>query len=340
MVKTPLHRKLGEDFYLVLIVLALLLIGSVGYTLIEGWSFLEGLYMTVITLSTVGYSEVRPLSEAGRVFTLVLIIVGVGVAGYVLSKLIKDFFDQQFNIARRRRKMVEELGHLKDHTVFCGFGRLAQVAVRELLSRKMPIVIIDTDPKRITEAEELGAFALLGDATQDEVLLQANIKEATRLVSLLPTDADNLYVILAARESNPSLLTITRAEFTKGERRLKRAGASKVISPYVIGGQKIADGLLRPYVVSFLELTSSGSGSDLVMEEIKIPEGSPLAGSNLESPIIQSHKDIIIAAIITPDGQTLFNPHSSTLLDSGSVLIGLGRAEDVKEFERQLMPAA
>ena len=234
--------------------------------------------------------------------------------------------------------MLEKISSLKGHTVFCGFGRLAQVAVRELLATGKPVAIIDTDPVKIAEAEELGAHVLHGDATQDEILQKVNIQKASQLVSLLPTDADNLYVILATKEANPELVTITRAEFKQGERRLRRAGASRVISPYVVGGQRVADGLLRPFVMNFLDLTASSSSSDLVIEEIRVTEKSPLVGSTLEKTGVRNQKDVIIAAVITPEGETVFNPEDSLTLEKGSVLIGLGRTADVKAFESKLMP--
>lgn len=331
-------RRLREDFYLLGIVVALLLVGSLGYSLLEGWTFFEGLYMTVITLSTVGYGEVQPLTQTGRLFTVLLIIGGVGVAGYVLTNLVSDLFDRQFNAVQRRRRMLEKIQLLDGHTIFCGFGRLAQVAVRELVSKKNPVVIIDSSETKISEAEELGAFTICADATQDDALERAGVRKAKQLVSLLPTDADNLYVILAAKELNPHLLTVTRAEFAAGEKRLRSAGATKVISPYVIGGQRIADGLLRPYVENFLDLTASSSGSDLVIEEIRIPSSSAVIGKQLGETELPKKGDVIIAALVTPSGETLFNPSRSTELKENMVIIGLGKKDEIRALEQLLLP--
>ncbi|MCB0321506.1 MAG: potassium channel family protein, partial [Bdellovibrionales bacterium] len=280
---TSLHAPSADDYYgelarLALIVLNLTILGSIGYMVIEGWSFFDSLYMTVITLSTVGYSETHELSTSGRLFTIVLILVGVALAGVILTKIFNHLFDQQFNIIRRRKRMLDRIGKLDNHVVFCGFGRLAQVAIRELHEHGLPLVVIDQNEMKVQEAEEMGVYAILGDATQDEVLRQAGISKAQQIVSLLPKDADNLYVILAAREINRNIYSITRAEYSTGEKRLLRAGADKVVSPYTVSGHRIADGLLRPHVMNFLDLASSGSNSDLVIEEIRIPAGSPLHG--------------------------------------------------------------
>ncbi|NBW40635.1 potassium channel protein [bacterium] len=332
--KKLLHSEL---WYLVAAVLSVICTGSLGYMLIEGWSLFDSVYMTIITLSTVGYTEIHPLTPSGRTFTMVLIIGGVGVVGYVLSKMVSDLFEQQLNSTRRHTRMLEKMRTLRGHSIFCGFGRLAQVAVRELLNHEQDVVIIDLSEVRIAEAKQLGAYTLHADATNDDVLQQAGAEHARQIVSLLPTDADNLYAILAAKEFNENLQAITRAEFPAGEKRLRQAGANRVISPYTIGGQRLADSLLRPHVLNFLDLTASGSDSELVIEELRIPDNSDLIGKTLGQTRLREHEGIIIAALITQDGKTIFNPSEHERIEQDAVLISLGETSHLKTFERYII---
>lgn len=327
----------SDIWYLLAAVLFVILAGSIGYTLIEGWPLFDSAYMTIITLSTVGYTEVHPMSTSGRMFTMVLIIGGVGIVGYVLSKMVNELFERQLNSARRHTRMLEKMHSLRGHSIFCGFGRLAQVAVRELLNHHHDVVIIDLSEVRIAEAKQLGAYTLLADATNDDVLKQAGVEHARQLVSLLPTDADNLYAILAAKELNENLSAITRAEFPAGEKRLRQAGASRVISPYAIGGQRLADSLLRPHVLNFLDLTASGSESDLVIEELRIPDSSDLIGKTIGEASLKRRHGIIIAALVREDGQTVFNPAEAERIEQGSVLISIGNTDELRDFESYII---
>ncbi|MCB0352077.1 MAG: potassium channel protein [Bdellovibrionales bacterium] len=333
----PKSRELREDLFLLGIISVLMIIGTVGFRYLEGWTILESFYMTVITLSTVGFMEVHPLSDAGRIFTSFLIIAGVGVVMVLLTQAASHVVQRQLHWVARRGPMNQRIQNLSGHIIFCGFGRLAQVAVEELRHKNKPLVIIDADESRIDAATEADILAIHGDATNDELLRKAGIGRAAQLVSLLPKDADNLYVILAARELNPNVFTLTRAEFEEGEKRLKRAGASKIISPFRVGGQKIADGLLRPHVMDFLELAASGTQKDLVIEEIRIPESASLHGKTLLETGLREKTQILVVAIVSSSGETIFNPKGDTRISGGTTLIGLGRRVDFEKLESLLI---
>ncbi len=331
-------QSIGEGLSLAFAIVCVLAIGTLGYATIEGWEVFDALYMTVITLSTVGYGEIHSLSEPGRWFTIFLIFVGVGVVMVVLTSAANKFLERELRWIWRGGRMREKIESTSEHTIFCGFGRLAQVAIFDLLESNQEVVVIDSNEERIREIEEQGMLGLLGDATQDSILQEAGIERASRLVSLLPKDADNLYVILAARELNPNLFTITRAEYAAGEKRLKQAGANRVISPYRVGGQKIADGLMRPHVMDFLELAASGTKGDLFIEEIFVPNTSPLCGQTLKETNLRAQSDIIIAAMISPEGETLFNPTGTSRVLGGSTLIALGKKRDFHDIEKLILP--
>jgi voltage-gated potassium channel len=233
--------------------------------------------------------------------------------------------------------MGEQIRKLEGHTIICGFSRLARIAIRELLASGLRVVIIESDQNRATEARQMGYLVVQGDATHDEILLAAGIQRARSIVTLLPKDADNLYVILSCRELSPELFIMTRAEDEAGEKKLQRAGATRIISPYRVGGQKIAEGLTRPYVTEFLDLAVSSTGSHLQLEEIRIPHGSPLHGKNLRDAELRQRTNVIVAAIIMPNGTMHFNPDANTEIKEGATFIVLGLREELFRLERLLL---
>lgn len=333
------HGQARDTWELALVFLAflgLLSVGISGYMLIEGWSFLEALYMTVTTVATVGFGEVHPLSSPGRIFTIVLIISGVGLFGITLAKISQGLIHQQLNWLFREGRMNDKISKLKQHTIICGFGRLSRITAEELRKASQEVVIIDRDPTRITAAQTAGFLTILGDASLEEVLLSSGIKTAARLLSLLPKAADNLYIILSAKEIHEGIYIVSRAEEDIDEKRLRRAGANRVIAPYRVGGMKIAESLIRPYVSEFIDLASSST--DLLIEEIPVPLNSPLTGSSLRDFGIREKTNIIIAAIVSREGQTIFNPSGDTIIEPGSTLIGLGMRNDMKQLEQLVDP--
>lgn len=331
------YREMREILFCVSTIFVFLLIGTIGFSLIEGWSPFDSLYMTVITLGSVGFQEVHPLSMPGRAFTIVLILTGLGLITVLFTTIAQKVVQQQIFFAIRDRRMGEQIRKLEGHTIICGFSRLARIAIRELLASGTKVVIIESEVHRATEARELGYLVVQGDATHDETLLAAGIQRARSLVTLLPKDADNLYVILSCRELSPELFIMTRAEDEAGEKKLQRAGASRIISPYRVGGQKIAEGLTRPYVTEFLDLAVSSTGSHLQLEEIRIPHGSPLHGHTLRDAELRQRTNVIVAAIIMPNGTMHFNPDGSTEIREGSTFIALGLREELLRLEKLLL---
>jgi len=331
----PLHRPEQQRLFIaILAFVGTLIAGTAGYVLIEGWNTFDAFYMTVITLATIGYGETHPLSDSGRWFTIVLIFVGIGQIAFVGSAIGRTILDNQVKrVFDRRRKVTEQILKLSGHTIFCGFSRLGKQAAKELAERKTQIVIIDSNEQRIAEAESLGLLVIQGDATMDEVLLASGVTRAARLVTLLPRDSDNLYVILTARELNSNLYIVSRAEDEVGEKRLKRAGASRLISTYGIAARKLADGLIRPFVTDFFEVTGAGTERDWRIEEVKIPSESPICGKTLQELSLRQRVNVSVAAVISPTGSPQFNPAANTIIESGSIIIAMGLRKDISLFE-------
>ena len=334
------RQKRHEARLLLTLILAILVLGTFGFAWIEGWAIFDALYMTVITLSTVGFQEVHPLSEAGRAFAILLIFTGVGVAMTVLPRLAGGIIERQLYWASGRGKMQEMIERLEQHTIFCGFSRLSQIAVRDMAESDANLLIIEHDEERAARAREEGFLVVQGDATQEETLMSAGVRKAKRLVSLLPKDADNLYVILTSRELNPALYILSRSEDEGGEKRMLRAGATRVISPYRASGEKISNSLLRPYVTDFLDLGSYTAEDRLLIEEIKIPNVSPMLGLSLKETEIRQKTNVIVVAIIPDGGQMVVNPVASTRLEAGATLIGLGFKKDLTALEGLLVGGA
>ncbi|MGO8763051.1 MAG: potassium channel family protein, partial [Desulfobaccales bacterium] len=234
--------------------LALLIFGSLGFMWLEGWNFFDALYMTVTTLATVGYGEIHPLDHIGRIYNMVLILTGMGVLFYIVSSLARVVIEGELQAVLGRRKLIKHIRRLKNHYIICGFGRIGEIIARHLTARGLALVVIDKTADHIPRLEELGYYFLTGDATRDEVLLEAGIERAKGLVAVVGSDADNVYIVLTARSLNPKLFIVARGEEPGSEQKLLRAGADKVESPYRMGGQKMAHTILHPTVVTFMEL--------------------------------------------------------------------------------------
>lgn len=329
-------RQQSVLFYAV-VLLGILAFGTAGYSLIEGWSLFDSFYMTVITLATIGYGETHPLSTEGRVFTLVLIFVGLTLGTVVLGAAWQTIVESQFNrIFDRRKKMLDKIQKLEGHTIFCGYSRLGKQAALELRAAAAEVVVIESNEVRADDAEAAGFFVVRGDATLEETLTAAGIQRAQRLISLLPRDSDNLYVILTARETASSIHIVTRAEDDVGEKRLRRAGADQLISTYSLAARKLADGIMRPQITEFFEV--AGTGKDgWKIEEIRIPPSSPVCGQTLKQLSLRQTAKVGIAAVLSPDGDLEINPDGSTPLMSGSTLIAIGWKEDLELLERSVL---
>jgi len=327
-----LRRRLIIALALVLFIVSF---GTIGYIAVEGWNFQDSLYMTVTTLTTVGYREVRELSSAGRWFTIILIIGGVGTMLYALSAGAKVLMEGEFQEVLGRRRLEKKMKELKDHYIICGYGRMGKIIVRELKSEKVKFAVIEKNAI-IHEKEE--AFLIIGDATQDELLKEVGIERAKGLITVLPTDAENLYVVLSAKGLNPNLFIVARAGEEGSEQKLLRAGADRVISPYHIGGLRIAHTVLKPAVVDFLELATQSGNIDLQLEEISIPDVSRFSGLSLDQCGFGKELGVIIVAIKKTSGDMQFNPTFRTLVEPGDTLIALGEVSKLKVLEGMIAP--
>jgi voltage-gated potassium channel len=317
-----------------IIVLALLIsLGVVGYMGIEGWSFLDSLYMTVITLATVGFKEVHTLSDAGKIFTILLIVFGVSVLGYIVGSLAQIMFEGQFQRILGRKKVEKKIDALRDHYIVCGFGRMGALICREFALKPLPFVVVERNPGVLEKLEAEGFLFLRGDATDDESLLKAGIKRAKGLISVVASDTENVYITLTARELNPDLYILARSGDEGSDIKLKRAGASKVISPYLIGGSRMAQAILRPNVVDFIEIATGQEHLELQMEEIIIPMESGFVGENLVSSGFRKETGVMIVGIKKANGRMVFNPESHTRMEEQDTLIVLGEPSAIQKLE-------
>ncbi len=316
----PLIQRLALGFG---ILFGILILGTVGYHAIEGWSFFDGLYMVIITLSTVGYQEVRPLSQTGRAFTMVLVLSGLGFMFYAAGILAQVIVEGQLQDILGRRRLQKKIEKLRNHYIICGFGRIGEVIARELSRNRVPIAIIDSRPQHAQLLDKLGYPYIIGNAIQEEVLLAAGLTRAEGLIATVTSDADNVYIVLTARSLNPNLKIVARAGEAGSEQKLRRAGANIVISPYELGGQRMAQTIIRPTVVDFMDV-ALGEGIELSLEEIAVAARSELVGVSLKDSGIRQRLDLIIVAIKRQDGTMLFNPQPETSILAGDTLIALG----------------
>lgn len=310
-----------------------ILFGTSGYMVIEGWSFWDSFYMTVITLTTVGYREIHELSFRGQLFTVVLLIGGVGTVLYALSAGAKVLLEGELQEIYGRKRVEKKLRNFKDHFIVCGYGRMGKVIARELEHEKLQFIVIEKNEVLLDADRKEELLVIQGDATNDDLLKKAGIEKAQCLISVLPTDAENLYVVLSARGLNPKLRIVARAGEEGSEQKLLRAGADRVVSPYHIGGLRIAHAVLKPAVVDFIEFATKSGNIDLQIEEISVQENSELAGHNLDHCGIGRELGIIIVAIKQSNGEMKFNPTFRTVIDPGDTLIAVGETSKLKILE-------
>ena len=316
--------------------IALLGFGTAGYMFLQHFTFIEALYMTVITLSTVGFTEVHALDTAGRVFTIVLITMGAGFVAFSLAYFSQIVVDGDVLEAYRRRKLTKKLDQMENHYIICGYGQMGQIVADKLLEHKVPVVVIESEEAMLPRLRERGLVYLFGDATEEDNLLSAGIARAKGLVTVVSKDAENVFIVLTARDLNRELLIFGRAGSPGTDKRLLKAGADRVVSPYAIGAAKIAHNILRPTVTDFLELALSGEGMDLSLEEMIIPEKSKLVGMELMASGIRGGYDLIIVAIKRSHGKMVFNPAPKEKLQPGDTLVAIGSVENLSRFAREL----
>lgn len=315
----------------------LILVGTGGYMVIEGWRFLDAFYMTIITIATVGYREVHELSDRGMIFTTILVVFGVSVLWYTIGKFAQIMFEGQLESFIGRKKLEKQIESLKDHYIICGYGRIGSLIAREFAAKPVPFVVVESNPAVLEKLEQDAHPFIRGSATEDETLLRAGIKRAKGLIAVVTSDTENVYITLTARGLNPDLFILARAGEEGSEVKLKRAGANKVISPYHIGGSRMAQAILRPNVVDFIEIATGRDHLDLQMEEICIPEESCFVGENLASSGVRKQTGVIIVGIKKATGKMVFNPESHSHIDGGDTLIVLGELTAIGKLEQMAL---
>lgn len=300
---------------------------------IEGWRLLDAVYMTVITLSTVGFREVHDLSDGGKLFTMGLIVVGVSVLGYIVGSLAQIMFEGQIQRIMGRKKVEKQIEALTGHYIICGFGRIGSLICKEFKANGLKFVIIEKNVEAAERLTEDDYLYMKGDATLDETLLKAGINRAKGLISVVTSDTENVYITLTARGLNPDLYIMSRSGEEGSDIKLKRAGANKVVSPYTIGGNRMAQSILRPNVVDFIEIATGHEHLELQMEEIGIPAHSAFVGETLVTSGFRKEIGVIIVGIKKGHGKMVFNPHSQTKIEEHDTLIVLGDPASIHKLE-------
>jgi len=322
----PIRRRLLPLLSLVFVVIA---VGVAGYMIIEQWSFLDALYMTTITLTTVGFGEIWPLSEAGRLFTIILIILGVGTIVYGLTSSAEYILAADLGPRLRNRRWRGMVSKLEDHVIVCGFGRVGRSAVTALTDTGESVLVVERDEEKSSLARSNGYLVVIGDATKDETLRLAGVERAKGLITCLGNDAQNLFIVLSARTLNPTMNIVARNVDAENERKLMRAGADRVISPYSLGGRYMANVLTRPRVTEFLGSVTLDSGLELWLEEVVIAENSELAGKTVGETNVRHKTGASLVGVLRQASGDMISPDKSTLLRAEDVLIVLGTRDQL-----------
>jgi voltage-gated potassium channel len=308
--------------------------GTLGYHMVEGMSYFEAFYMTLITVTTVGFSEIKPLSEMGRLITVIVIVTGISVGTYTLSQLVKIVIEGELRIFLGRRKLEKNIAELKNHWIICGFGRIGRIISSELAADSIPFLVIEQDAEKNGALEAWGYLYFNMDAASDEALVKAGIHNARGIVTAVRSDANNVFITLTAKGLRSDIFILARASDQNNETKLLRAGATRVVCPYMIGGKRMAQVLKRPTVVDFIDTTSMDSKLGLVMEEAVIGTGSPLAGKTLVQSNIRRDFGIIIVAIKKPDNRMIFNPAPAEILEAQDVIVAIGKKNDLDKMQK------
>lgn len=323
-----MKETLGKRFAIdVIRLVGFVLAGSLGFMLIEQWDFLDSLFMTVITLTTVGYGESHPLSPNGRIYTIFLIFVGVGVVLYLLSDMVEIFL--RFNLGARR--MRHKIAKLNNHHVVCGYGRSGQEVINHFLLNDIPFVLIELNQEKAKQAMEEGLLVLQGDASDDELLIQAQVTKASGIVCALSDDSANTFIALSARGLNEKIKIVCRAANPGSEAKMRRAGADMVISPYVICGKRMAAAVTHPLVTEFLDVVMHTPGYDLRMEQMTLSASSVLVGAALKDANIKQASGAMILAV-NQNGKLMSNPSPDLVFQAGDDLIALGTEQQLKKL--------
>jgi voltage-gated potassium channel len=315
-----------------MVLLGILGFGTFGYYGVEHMPLFDALYMTVITVSTVGFSEIQPLSPYGRVITMVVIAASITIGGYSLAIIARGIIEGELRKSFERRKVEKHIHSLKDHFIICGFGRIGRIICKELYESDIKFVVIEHDPEAARTLREKKYLFLQMDATTDEALMAAGIMTAKGLVTAVSSDANNVFITLTAKGIRSDIYVLSRTSDVKNEDKLKRAGANRVVSPYYLGARRMAQVLKQPTVVDFIDIATMGNKLGLMIDEARIRPGSALVGKNLIESNLRKDFGVIIVSIKRPSGEMIFNPMPSEKLQAEDVLVVLGKRDDVKRM--------
>jgi voltage-gated potassium channel len=315
---------------------AIIAFGTIGYFIFERMSFFDAFYMTIITISTVGFSEIVPLTNVGRSITVVIIILGISVGTYTIGIIVQWLIGGELQKIFGRRKLQKQISDLKNHYIVCGFGRIGRIICKELFEDEIKFVVIEQDPGAIEEIESLKYLFLEMDATAEDALLEAGIMKARGLVTAVNSDANNVFITLTAKGLRPDIFILARASEERNEKKLLKAGATRVVSPYLIGARRMAHVLKRPTVVDFLDIATMGNHLGLIMEEAVVGPSSGLVGKNLIESRLRQDFGVIIVAIKKQSGEMVFNPSPSEKLEADDVIVIIGQKGDLQRMRTVL----
>ncbi|MDX1982568.1 MAG: potassium channel protein [Bryobacteraceae bacterium] len=313
--------------------------GTAGFRIIEDFPWLDAFYMTLTTITTVGYGEIHPLSQRGRLFNCFLIFFGIGIMFQVIGAVAQAFVEREFATLFDTKKKKRMIDQLKDHFIICGFGRVGRGAAQEMQRAGVPFVVCDKSEDRVERAMKMGMLATLADATRDETLRDLHIERARGLVAALATDADNMFVILSAKTLNPLLITAARAAEEEAEQKLRRAGADTVFAPYYLTGHRLAQSILKPHVQEFLDIFTRDIGLKASVEQVRVAHDSELAGKSLKEIQLRRELGVIVLAIRRADGRMQFNPNAEAVIHAEDCLIVMGEADNLRRLESALLGA-
>lgn len=318
-------------FFAILAVTIAIGLGALGFYLIEGWSILDSLYVAAQTVTTVGYGDLTPATRNGRIFSTAFMLVGVGVVLYALTSVVQGIVQSELIATFGQRRQSRKMSKLRNHFIICGAGRVGSHLVRGLLGGEETFIVIEKDPQKVAELLDLGVIVLVRDATLEESLREAGVEHARGLAACLPDDADNVYVVLTARDLNPQLHIVARAAEEQAESKLIRAGANRVVAPTIIGGHRMAMALTKPAVHDFLGSITANK-LELAFEQLEVHPSSQFVGRKLSETNIRSELDIVVVSIRRSHGEILFNPGGEAIIENGDVLIAIGHAESLMKL--------